>query len=112
MAEGGILAFTDPDGYAAAFSGARVNLTINGAGEFKARLTRLKLRHLEIYRYYESLPRIAYIFRCPPSRYFCHSLSAPSLSYSMDLLCETATWSCTVAASAGINDCAVSANGA
>jgi AraC-like DNA-binding protein len=61
MAEGGILAFTDPDDYAAAFSGARVNLTINGAGEFKARLTRLKLRHLEIYRYYESLPRIAYI---------------------------------------------------
>jgi len=69
MAEGGTLTFADPDGYTAAFSGARVNLTINGAGEFKARLTRLKLRHLEIYRYYESLPRIAYI-SLPPKPIF------------------------------------------
>jgi len=61
MAEGGILTFADPDGYAAAFSDARVNLTITGAGDFKARVTRLKLGHLEIYRHYESLPRIAYI---------------------------------------------------
>ena len=61
MAEGGTLTFSDPDGYAAAFGDVCVNLTITGAGDFKARLTWLKLQHLEVYRYYESLPRIAYI---------------------------------------------------
>jgi AraC-like DNA-binding protein len=61
MAEGGILTFGDPDRYAATFGDARVNLTITGAGDFKAQLTRLKLTHLEICRYYEGLPRIAYI---------------------------------------------------
>ncbi|WP_082907995.1 helix-turn-helix domain-containing protein [Bradyrhizobium neotropicale] len=61
MAEGGTRTFGDPDGYAAAFGDVRVNLTIAGAGDFRARLTRLKLNHLEIYRCYESLPRIAYI---------------------------------------------------
>jgi hypothetical protein len=39
VAEGGKLTFTDPDGYAAAFGDARVNLTITGAGDFDARLT-------------------------------------------------------------------------
>jgi AraC-like DNA-binding protein len=63
MAESATLAFSDPDGYAAAFSDARIKLTITvtGAGDFKAQLTRLKLKHLEIYRCSESLPRIVYI---------------------------------------------------
>jgi AraC-like DNA-binding protein len=67
MAEGGKLTFTDPDGYAAAFSDARVNMTITGGGDFEARLTRLKLNHLQVYRCYESLPRIAYI-SLPPAQ--------------------------------------------
>jgi AraC-like DNA-binding protein len=61
MAESGTLTFSDPDGYAAGFGDTRVNLTITGGGDFKARLTRLKLQHLEVHRCYESLPRIAYI---------------------------------------------------
>jgi AraC-like DNA-binding protein len=61
MAEGATLKFSDPDGYAAAFGDVRIKLTITGAGDFKAQLTRLKLKHLEIYRCSESLPRIAYI---------------------------------------------------
>jgi AraC-like DNA-binding protein len=61
MAEGGTFTFGDPDGYTAAFGDARINLTITGAGDFTARLTRLKLQHLEVYRCRESLPRIAYL---------------------------------------------------
>jgi hypothetical protein len=61
MAEGGTVTFRDPDGYAAAFGDARVNLTTTGAGDFKAQLTRLKLQHLQTYRCRERLPRIAYI---------------------------------------------------
>ena len=60
MTENGTLTFSDPDGYAAGFSDAHIKLTITGAGDFKARLTRLKLNDLEVYRCCESLPRIAY----------------------------------------------------
>jgi len=66
---GGLFTFTDPDGYAAAFSDARVNLTITGAGDFEAGLTRLKWNHLQVYRCHESLPRIAYI-SLPPAQIF------------------------------------------
>jgi AraC-like DNA-binding protein len=69
MAENGTLTFSDPDGYAAGFGDAHINLTITGAGDFKARLTRLKLKDLEIYRCCESLPRIAYI-SLPPQQMF------------------------------------------
>jgi len=67
MAEGGTFRFNDPDGYAAAFGDTRINLTITGAGDFAARLTRLKLQHLELYWCHENLPRIAYI-SFPPER--------------------------------------------
>jgi AraC-like DNA-binding protein len=69
MAENGTLTLTDPDGYTAAFGDARINLTITGAGDFNARLTRLKLKHLEVYRCCETLPRIAYL-SLPPERVF------------------------------------------
>jgi AraC-like DNA-binding protein len=61
MAEGGTFKFSAADGYAAAFGDIRINLTITGAGDFKARLIRLKLNHLEAYWCSEDLPRIAYI---------------------------------------------------
>lgn len=67
MAEVGTYSFSDPDGYAAAFGDARINFTITGAGDFSARLMRLKLQHLEMYRCRENLPRIAYI-SLPPDR--------------------------------------------
>ena len=61
MADTDTFAFSDPDSYAAGFGGARINLTITGAGDFAAKLTRLKPGHLEVYRCYERLPRIAYV---------------------------------------------------
>ena len=67
MAERDTHTYSNPDDYAAAFGDARVNLTITGAGDFAARLTRLKLQHLEVYSCRESLPRIAYI-SLPPNR--------------------------------------------
>jgi hypothetical protein len=85
MAENGTLTFSDPDGYAAGFGDAHINLTITGAGDFKARLTRLKLKDLEVYRCCESLPRLAYI-SLPPSRCSYRFRSVRLLSYSTDLL--------------------------
>jgi AraC-like DNA-binding protein len=61
MAEGGTFKFGEPDGYAAAFGDIRINLTTTGAGDFKARLIRLKINQLEAYWCGEDLPRIAYI---------------------------------------------------
>jgi AraC-like DNA-binding protein len=61
MAEGRTLTFSDADEYVAGFGDARIILTITGSGEFKARLTRLTLDHLELCRCDESLPRITYI---------------------------------------------------
>lgn len=61
MPEGGTLKFSDPGDYATAFGDARVKLTITGAGDFAARLTRLRLQHLAVYRCRENLPRIAFI---------------------------------------------------
>ncbi|SCB07376.1 Helix-turn-helix domain-containing protein [Bradyrhizobium shewense] len=79
MAEGGTRAFSDPDGYAAAFGDVRVNLTIAGAGDFKAQLTRLKLNHLQIYRCCETLPRIAYISLLPERTFLSFPVATASL---------------------------------
>jgi AraC-like DNA-binding protein len=79
MAESGTLTFSDPDGYAAGFSDARINLTITGAGDFKAGLTRLKLKDLKIYRCCESLPRIAYISLPPEQTFLSFPIGAISL---------------------------------
>jgi AraC-like DNA-binding protein len=65
MADGGTLTFSDPDDYSAAFGDVCVNITITGAGDFEARLTRLKLKHLEVHWCCESLPRIAFIYLAP-----------------------------------------------
>ncbi|MCP3467505.1 helix-turn-helix transcriptional regulator [Bradyrhizobium sp. CCGUVB23] len=59
MAETCILTFGDPDSYSAGFADACINLTITGAGDFKARLTRLKLKDLEVSLCCENLPRFA-----------------------------------------------------
>jgi AraC-like DNA-binding protein len=61
MAEGSTFTFRDPDGYAAAFGNTRINFTITGAGDFRARLIRLKMNQLGAYWCSEDLPRIAYI---------------------------------------------------
>jgi len=70
MAEGSTFTFNDADGYAAGFDGARIDLTITGAGDFEARLTRLQLEHLDVFRCHESLPRIAHMSLPPERIYF------------------------------------------
>jgi AraC-like DNA-binding protein len=69
MAEGDTFTFSDPDAYAAAFGDTRINLAITGSGDLKARLTRLRLKQLEVCCCSENLARIAYISR-PPERMF------------------------------------------
>jgi AraC-like DNA-binding protein len=80
MASGGTLGFSDPESYAAAFGEAGVNLTVTGAGDFKAQLTWLKLKHLEVYRCCESLPRIAYISLFPKRTFLSFPVGTGSLS--------------------------------
>src|ERR1700739_1573038 len=81
MSEGGTQTFSDPDGYGAAFGDARVNLTVMGAGDFTARLTRLKLQHLEVYWCHESLPRIAYISLPPEQMVLSFPIGGASLLF-------------------------------
>jgi AraC-like DNA-binding protein len=81
MSEGGTQTFSDPDSYAAAFGDARVNLTVVGAGDFTARLTRLKLQHLEAYLCRESLPRIAYISLSPEQMALSFPIGGASLLF-------------------------------
>jgi AraC-like DNA-binding protein len=79
MAEACILTIDDPDGYVTGFSDARINLTITGAGDFEAQLTRLKLRDLVIYQCCESVARIAYISLSPTRIFLSFPLGATSL---------------------------------
>jgi len=69
MAQGSTLTFKHPEAYAGEFGEARVTLTITGAGEFTASLTKLKLNHLQVFRCCESLSRIAFI-ALPPGQTF------------------------------------------
>jgi AraC-like DNA-binding protein len=78
MGEGHTFAFDDPDRYVAGFGDVRVGLTITGRGDFWARLTKVRLDHLELLGCYEILPRIAHI-SLPSDRVF---LSFPLAAYS------------------------------
>jgi len=61
VAESAIVHFSDPESYADGFGDSRMKLTITAGGAFSARLTRLRLNDLNIYRCRETLPRIAFI---------------------------------------------------
>ena len=63
----GLTTFADPSDCEGALGGTKVQLTVTGSGEFKARLTWLRFRHLQVLRGCEELPRIAYV-SLPPSR--------------------------------------------
>ena len=63
----GLTTFADPSDCDGALGGTKVQLTVTGSGEFKARLTWLHFRHLQVLRGCEELPRIAYV-SLPPSR--------------------------------------------
>ena len=63
----GTAIFADPGDCEGALGGTKVQLTVTSSGEFKARLTWLRIRHLQVLRGCEDLPRIAYV-SLPPSR--------------------------------------------
>ena len=67
--EYGTATFADTSDCQCAFGGGRVQLTVTGGGEFKARLTSLHLGHLQLLRGCEKSPRIAFV-SLPPSRVF------------------------------------------
>lgn len=69
MAESGTATFTSPDDYRAGMGHGSVDLVLTHNGNFKARLTWLKLRHLQVLRSRENLPRITYV-TLPPGRAF------------------------------------------
>lgn len=79
---GGTQTFTDPDGYAAAIGDARLNLTMTGAGAFRAELTWMQLQHLNIYRCCESLSRIGYISLSPKMTFLSFPINATSAIFS------------------------------
>jgi AraC-like DNA-binding protein len=78
MAQGGILAFGDPDGYAAAFGDSRIDLTITAAGDFRAQLTWLHLKYIRVYRCCENLTRIGYISLSPEPTFLSFPIGAAS----------------------------------
>jgi AraC-like DNA-binding protein len=74
MAECGTATFTNPDDYRSGIGDAKVNLVLTGRGDFKARLTWLKLRHLHVLRGRENIPRIAYVALLPARAFVSFSL--------------------------------------
>jgi AraC-like DNA-binding protein len=79
MPGGGTLTFCDPDRYAAGLGDVRLDLTITGSGDFRARLTRVTLQHLEIYRCHEDLARIGYISLPPEQVFLSYALGTTPL---------------------------------
>jgi AraC-like DNA-binding protein len=72
MAENGTATFASPDDYQAGISdvsskGTRVNFIVSAGGDFKARLTWLKLGRVRVLRGSQNLPSIAYV-SLPPER--------------------------------------------
>jgi AraC-like DNA-binding protein len=65
MPTGGATTFTDSDDYRASVAGARVDLVFTHPGDFKARLTWVKLPNLRLFSAKENLPRIAYVSLAP-----------------------------------------------
>jgi len=61
----GTATFTDSDEYRVRIPGANVNLVFAGSGQFKAHLTWVNLRRLNLVRIEESLPRVAFLAFAP-----------------------------------------------
>ena len=65
MANIGTATFTTTEEYQAGFGGMSVDLTLTGSGDFKARLTWVKLGHVNLLRGSENLARIAFVSLAP-----------------------------------------------
>jgi AraC-like DNA-binding protein len=76
MTNSGTAIFTNPDEYQAGFGGTNVKLVLTGRGDFKARLTWVKLRHVNLLRGHEKLARIAYVSLTPKRAFISLSLGS------------------------------------
>ena len=65
MANIGSATFTTTEEYQAGFGGTSVNLILTGSGDFRARLTWVKLRYINLLRGHENLARIAFVSLAP-----------------------------------------------
>jgi len=65
MTESGTATFSDPDECQAGIGSATVSLVLTSRGDFKARLTWLKFRHLQALRCRENVSRIAFVSLFP-----------------------------------------------
>jgi AraC-like DNA-binding protein len=70
--------YTNSDDYRAGIGDASVDLVLAGPGDFKARLTWLKLDHLHAFRCRENIPRIAYISLAPTRIFVSFPLTSSS----------------------------------
>jgi AraC-like DNA-binding protein len=61
MPGGGTCIFSEPDHYEASLRRAQIELVTIPRGEFKARLTRADLHHLQVLRCEENPPRVGYL---------------------------------------------------
>jgi AraC-like DNA-binding protein len=61
MMAAGTALYINPDDYRAGIAGASLDLVLTGHGDFKARLTWVRLADLHLYRGQENVQRIAYV---------------------------------------------------
>jgi hypothetical protein len=78
MTATGTAVFTNPDDYRTGVGDACVDLVLTGPGDFKARLTWLKLHHLHVFRGREDVPSIAYISLVPLRTFVSFALPSAS----------------------------------
>ena len=66
MPGGGTCTYFEPDHYEASLRRAQIELVTLPRGEFKARLTRAALHHLQVLRCEENSPRVGYLHLTQP----------------------------------------------
>ncbi|MBV8189917.1 MAG: helix-turn-helix domain-containing protein [Alphaproteobacteria bacterium] len=71
----GTATFTDPDDYRAEVPGAQVDLVLTGTDRFRARVTRVTLRRLNVFRLEESTARVASVSLAPDILFLSFQLS-------------------------------------
>jgi len=74
----GTAVFTNPDDYRAGMDDVKLDLVLTGRGDFKARLTWIKLPQLNLLRSRENVPRIAYVSLAPVRTFVSFPLASPS----------------------------------
>ena len=87
MTEVGTATFNDSDEYQAGVGSASVSLVLTGRGDFKARLTWLKFRHLQALCGRENMSRIAFVSLLPGRVFASLSLKseAPTIWSGVEL---------------------------